>query len=235
MPAKNSPAKSFRAPLVADGEGLNWVTAQVPFDPAEAWPQRRRLRVRGVINGFAFRTSLFPDPRTGGFMLLVNKKMQAGAKAVPGSIVAITLEPDFEERPALMPPELAKALKEDRRLRKWFDGLSEYLRRTFGALVAEAKTPAAREKRAAQIAERLLLALEAELETPPILRLAFQRQPLAEAGWKAMTPTQRRMHLLGIFYYQTAQGRENRARKAIEEAVRLARKKAGKSADPGEE
>ena len=39
-----------------------------------------------------------------------------------------------------------------------------------------------------------------------------------------MTPTQRRNHLLGIFYYQTADARERRAAKAIEEALRVARR-----------
>jgi uncharacterized protein YdeI (YjbR/CyaY-like superfamily) len=158
-------------------------------------------------------------------MLLVNKRMQNGANASVGSMVQISLEPDFEERPALMPPELAKALKGDRRLRKWFDCLSEYTRRTFGALVDEGKSAEARTTRAEQIAERLLLAMEGELETPPILRAAFLRQPLAEAGWKAMTVAQRRSHLLGIFYYRSADGRERRAGQAIDESIRIAKKK----------
>ena len=37
------------------------------------------------------------------------------------------------------------------------------------------------------------------------LQAAFQRQPLARKGWEAMTPVQRRNHLLGIFYYQSAE------------------------------
>lgn len=226
--AQKSPVRTFRALLESQSSGLRWVYARIPFDPEKAWPERRGTRVRGQINGFAFRTALFSHPDGTGKMLLVNKKMQAGAKARPGAMVEICIEPDFEERPALMPPELEKALKGDRRLRKWFDGLGEYTRRTFCNMVAQVKDPAIRVKRAGQTAEQLLLALEGELETPPILRAAFMRQPQAEAAWKAMTEAQRRGHLLGIFYYQTAQGRENRAAKAIEEALRLARKRSGK-------
>jgi uncharacterized protein YdeI (YjbR/CyaY-like superfamily) len=229
MPAKRSSAKRFRAVLEAQASGLRWVYVKVPFDIEKVWPERRGMRVRGEINGFAFRTALFPHPLSGGKMLLVNKKMQAGANARPGSTVEVRLEPDMEERPALMPKELEKALKGDRQLWKWFGGLSEYTRRMFCAIVGEAKDPEARTRRAEQTAERLMLAMEGELETPPILRAAFQRQPLAEAGWKAMTPAQRRGHLMGIFYYQTAQARENRAGKAVEEALRLARKKLGKT------
>ena len=225
MPPKKSTARKFRAVLEEPPSELRWITVRIPFDVTKAWPERRGMRVRGEINGFPFRTALFPHPLGEGKMLLVNKRMQAGAKAKVGAIVDVTIEPDFEERPAVMPPELAKALKGDRRLRKWFDGLSEYTRRTFGALVDEAKSPEARQRQADQIAERLLLTLEGELETPPILRAAFQRQPLAEAGWKAMTIAQRRGHLLGIFYYRSADARENRTAKAVEEMLRVARKK----------
>jgi hypothetical protein len=227
MPTRKSASKTFRAVLESPPSELRWVIARIPFDAAKTWPERRGMRVRGEINGFPFRTALFPYPLGEGKMLLVNKRMQAGAKARTGALVEIRLEPDFEDRPAVMPPELAKALKGDRRLRKWFDGLSEYTRRTFGALVDEAKSPEAREKRAGQIAERLLLTLEGELETPPILKAAFLRQPLAEAGWKAMTAAQRRSHLLGIFYYRTGPGRENRAARAVEDALRVARKRSG--------
>lgn len=228
MPLKKSSPKRFRAVLEALGNELRWTIARIPFDPAKEWPERRGNRVRGEINGFAFRTALFPYPQSGERMLLVNKRMQAGAKARVGSKVEITLGPDFEERPALMPPELEKALKADRQLRKWFDSLSEYTRRTLCAMVAEIKNPASRQKMAERTAERLMLAMEGELETPPILKAAFARQPLGEAGWKAMTLAQRRGHLMGIFYYQSAEGRENRADKAVEEAMRVARKKLGR-------
>jgi uncharacterized protein YdeI (YjbR/CyaY-like superfamily) len=189
------------------------------------------LRVRGEIQsvngkngGFAFRTSLFPDPRGKGHMLLVNKRMQAAAKAKIGSKVQIRLEPDMEERAALVPSELATALRGDRRLRKWFDGLSYSMRKAIGDWVNEAKSAESRRQRGEKMAERLLLTLESERELPPILHAAFLRQPLARTGWESMTPVQRRSHLLGIFYYQTAEARERRASKAVEEALRVARR-----------
>jgi len=72
------------------------------------------------------------------------------------------------------------------------------------------------------MAERLFLAMEGEKEPPPILRAAFQRQPRALEGWNKLTPTQRRNHLLGIFYYETVEARERRAAKAVDEAMRAA-------------
>jgi uncharacterized protein YdeI (YjbR/CyaY-like superfamily) len=232
----SSAPKSFTAVLEPLRSGLGWVIARIPFDVAEMWPKRRRLRVRGEINSvsgktdaFAFRTSLFAASGGQGHFLLVNKKMQAASKATVGSRVRISLEPDLEERTASTPPELARALKGDRRLPKWFAGLSYSMRKWIGAWVAEPKSVASREKRAEQMAERLLQALEGETELPPILHAAFLRQPLARKGWQAMTATQRRGHLLGIFYYQSVEARERRAAKAVEEALRVARRDSGAS------
>jgi uncharacterized protein YdeI (YjbR/CyaY-like superfamily) len=226
-----STAKSFTAVLEPDRTRLRWVIARIPFNPIKAWPKRRGMRVRGEISpvksktgGFAFRTSLFPASSGNGHFLLVNKKMQAAAEATAGSQVRIRLEPDMEERMAVTPPELARALKGDRRLPKWFAGMCYSHRKEIGDWVAEPKSADLRLKRAEQMAERLLLTLEGEIEPPPILLAAFLRQPLARQGWEAMTPTQRRNHLLGIFYYQTADARERRAAKAIEEALRVARR-----------
>lgn len=219
-----STAKSFRALLEPDGTQLRWVIARVPFDMTKTWPVRNGRRVRGDIEGFAFRTSLFPDPRGSGHLLLVNKKMQSGAKARPGDKVRITLEPDLEERPTELPAELVSELKSDRQLRRWFERLSPSRRREIGKWAGEPKSPESRRKRAAKIAERRLLAMEGEQEPPPILRVAFQRNPRAEAGWNALTPTQRRNHLLGIFYYECVEARERRANKAIEAALEAAEK-----------
>jgi hypothetical protein len=72
------------------------------------------------------------------------------------------------------------------------------------------------------MAERLLLAMEGEQEPPPVLRAAFLRQPRALEGWNKLTPTQRRNHLLGIFYYDNVEARERRAAKAVEDALRAA-------------
>ena len=225
LPMNPSKAKSFSAVLQPAGKPLYWVVARVPMDLKKAWPEWRNRRVRGEINGFAFRTSLFPGPDGVGHTLLVNKKMQAGADARPGDRVRIRLEPDMEEREATVPSELAAAMKPDRRLRRWFEALSPSIRRAIGEWVAEPKNAETRKMRAERTAERMLLAMEGEEEPPPILRAAFQRQPLAREGWLAMTPTQRRNQLLGIFYYQTAEARERRAGQAIDEAIRVARRR----------
>ena len=223
--ADGSTRKEFTARLEPDGTALKWTIARVPFDIAKAWPVRKGRRVRGEIEGFAFRTTLFPHPQGDGSILLVNKKMQAGAGARVGHRVRIWLEPDLDEREVLLPAELERELNTDRKLRKWYDALSDSMRREIGKWTGEPKSHESRRKRAEKMAERLMQAMEGEKEAPPVLRAAFLRQPLARKGWEAMTPAQRRGHLLGIFYYETAEARERRAVKAIEEALRKAETK----------
>ncbi len=211
--------KSFTAVLEPDGTALKWTVVRIPFDVVKTWPARKGRRVRGEIEGFAFRTTLFSDPKGGGHVLLVNKKMQAGAGVRQGDKARIWLEPDMEEREILLPAELKRELSGERALRKWFDGLSDSMRREIGRWVAEPKSVESREKRAARLAERLMQAMEGEHEPPPVLKVIFERQPRAREAWFGMTPVQRRNHLLGVFYYETVEARERRAMKAIEEAI----------------
>jgi uncharacterized protein YdeI (YjbR/CyaY-like superfamily) len=210
--------KKFRGMLEPDRTALKWVIVKVPFDPAKAWPKRNRLRVKGTINGFPFRTSLFGSAKA-GYVLLVNKQMQKGGKVGIGGMAQIALEPDMEERIASIPPELQMLLKQDRPLKKWFEQLSYSARFDIGRSIVALKSPEARSRRAEQIVERMMLAMEGERELPPILQVAFRRQPKALAGWQAMTPVQRRGHLLGIFYYQSPEARQKRADKAVAEAM----------------
>jgi uncharacterized protein YdeI (YjbR/CyaY-like superfamily) len=211
----------FRALLEPMGTNLNWVIARVPFAPEKVWKTRRGKRVRGTINGFAFRTSLFGS-KAKGHCVLVNKVMQKSAQAYAGQVAEFFLEPDLEERNAAVPPELAKLLKQDRALARWFEALSYSMRRDIGDLVSEPKSAETRQRRAEQMAERMMLAMEGEKILPPILQLAFRREPRAQAGWSAMSPVQRRNHLLGIFYYQSPEARERRTQKAVAEALRVA-------------
>jgi len=219
-----SPAakKSFTSRLEKLPSALGGVIARVPFDVNKAWPERVRLRVRGEIEGFTFRTSLFAFSEGAGHFLLVNKAMQAGAGVRMGDTARLTLEPDLEERSAEPPSELAKVLRGDRKLERWFGQLSPSMRRELGKWADQPKSAEGRKKRAEKVAERLYLAMDGETEPPPVLRVLFQRQPLAQAGWEAMTLTQRRHHLLGIFYYETADARERRAAKAVEVALKTA-------------
>jgi uncharacterized protein YdeI (YjbR/CyaY-like superfamily) len=175
-------------------------------------------------NGFAFKTALIPGTKGQGQVLIVNRKMQAGARVRAGEQADIKLAPDLGELVIDLPAEFAKILKADRGLKKFFEAMSPSMRKGFTNFIGDGKTTETRQKRAEAMAESLMLAMEGEIEPPPILRAAFQRQPEARRGWELMTPSQRRNHLLGIFYPQTVDGRERRAAKAIESCLDVARR-----------
>lgn len=219
------PVQRFEAKLemlagTANG-GLGWTIARLPFMPGEVWKTMVRLRVKGEVNGFAFRTSLFPFAG-GGYFLLVNKGMQQEAGVRFGQVAGFALEPDLEARPAELPDELATLLDEEPELRAYYDGMSEYARREIGKWVQDVKSEEAKVRRAEQMAERLLATMEAEKELPPLVAGAFKKRPKAGAGWAKMTPTQRRMELFAVMYYRPGESREKRVGKLCDVAEKRA-------------
>jgi uncharacterized protein YdeI (YjbR/CyaY-like superfamily) len=226
--AKPTPAaKRFDARLERLRSRLNWIIVRIPFDAAKAWGLRGQIKVKGEINGFAFRTSLFPT-REGWHFLLINKRMQNGARAVEGSVARFQMELDSEERTVTIPDELKRILSDDRSLRSWYDGLNYSTRNDIVTWVTEPKGGDARIRRAEQIAERLLAVMEAERELPPLLQVAFARHPRAREGWDRMSVSRRRGHLFGIFYYRTPDARARRIDKMLDDANALAEKVSSK-------
>src|SRR5215469_3892415 len=176
-------AKTFEAVLERDGTRLNWVIIRVPLDVKKIWGTRGNLRVKGEINGFSFRTSLFPTG-TGRHIMIVNKRMQAGGRVRLGALAKFRLEQDKEERIATIPAELKFVLAEDKSLRRWYDRLNYSIHKEVRDCIEQVKSPEARGRRAQQIAERLLATMEAEQELPPILRVAFANDARAANGWQ---------------------------------------------------
>lgn len=222
---KATASKSFKATLELLRSGLGWVIARVPFDVAKTWGTRRP-KVKGEINGFPFRTTLFPAS-AGGHFVLVNKRMQRESGTVLGSMAQFRLELDTEVRTVAVPAELKRAMAGDRALERWYDALNYSTRKYIADWITDVKSADARERRAEQLAERLLSTMEAEQELPPLLRLAFARTPHALEGWQRMSPTQRRGQLMAIFYYRSPDARARRVAKVVEAAAEYAQKKAG--------
>jgi uncharacterized protein YdeI (YjbR/CyaY-like superfamily) len=218
--------KSFRATLERLDSGLGWVIARIPFDVKKTWG-RSRVKVRGDVNGFAFRTSLFAK-KDGSHFLLVNKKMQKGARIRLGGTAEFELAIDTEPREVSTPAELTAIFKQSRGLSKWFDSLSYSYRREISRWISEPKSGESRRRRAEQMAERLLETIEAERELPPLIKSALAQNGKARQGWALMTPIQRRSQLMGIFYYRTPDARARRLEKALQMAAAIAEKKEAK-------
>jgi hypothetical protein len=218
-------AKSFKATLERIPSRLGWVIIRIPFDVLKVWGTRAKVRVKGEINGFAFRTSVFPTSR-GYHCMLVKKSMQTGANTALGDTAHFRLIPDTAKPVANVPAELQRILNEDRFFRRWFDQLTFSMRKWICDWIVLVKNPDSRARRAEQVAEQLLATMEAEHELPPVLKLAFARDPRAFAGWQRMSPTQRRGNLLAIFYYRNPDSRDRRIAKMLEDALLHADKRA---------
>src|ERR1700761_3237744 len=182
LPAK---PKTFRTTLEKVSTTPTWVIARLPFDPKKSWPDWPNRRVRGTLKGFAFRTSLL-STKGQGYWFVVYKKMLAGAGAKPGDKVEVRIEPDPEAQVYNEPKELTAVLRQDKDLRKAFNTMTPSARRWFAMFVDQAKGVDTRKERAERVAETIMQVIEGLEFPPPILRAAFQRQPLAEQAWHAL-------------------------------------------------
>ena len=227
--APKSAKKRFEAKLERMRSRLNWTIVHIPFDATKVWGLRGQIRVKGEINGFPIRTTLFPTGQ-GGHILLVNKRMQKGSRTVEGSVARFELELDKEERVADIPAELNKILRQDRSLQRWYDDLNQSTRNDIAKWITDVQSDEARARarRAEQIGERLLSVMEAERELPPVLKIAFARNPRARDGWEAMSASRRRGHLFGIFYYRNPEAQAKRIEKMVDDAMAIAEKTRGK-------
>ena len=220
MPA----SKKFSATLERGGAPYNWTIIRIPFDAAKLWGKRGNLRVNGEVNDITFNAALFPNGR-GGHYMLVNKTLQKSAGIVAGDTAKFQLSLDDRKKEIGTPPELAAFFRKERAMQRWFASLSQSTQNWINNYVAEVKGSEARKRRAEQTAERILETMEAELELPPALQLAFRRDPAAYDGWQRMTANQRRGELFGVFYYRTPDARARRIEKLLATAMAAAEKK----------
>ena len=218
----------FQATLESGGNKLFWTIVRIPEKFSKSLKSRGQARIKGTINGFEFRSSLFPDGE-GHHILLVNKTMQKGAGATAGATARLEIEADTEKRVVEVPPELHRALRQDKAVLRYFESLSNSIRRDIARWVGEAKQQDTRLRRASEIAERLMQVMDGEREPPPVLRAAFMRDPRARDGWELLPPSHKRAHLFGIFHYRSPESQARRVAKAIELMLEYAARKQARS------
>jgi len=117
----------------------------IPFDVEQTYGTRARVPVRGTLNGFPYRSSIFP--MGGKFMMAVNKELRAGANAKGGDTISVTMECDDEPRIITPPADLARALKANKPAQAAWDKLSYTHRKEHARAVEDAKRPETRVRR----------------------------------------------------------------------------------------
>jgi hypothetical protein len=153
--AKQTGAKKvFKAKVEAIGPGGAWSMMHIPFDVEKEWGSRARVSVCGAINGFAFRTSIFPDGK-GGHTMMVNKAMQKEGGAVPGKSVRVELEHDTSPRTISVPPDLKKALAKNSGAATVFETFAPSHRRAYVDWIMQAKRAETRVTRIARAVQMI--------------------------------------------------------------------------------
>ena len=152
--AKASSSKTFKAKIEGAGPGGAWTRVHLPFDVERAWGSRGRVPVKGTINGFAFRSSIFPNG-DGTHHMMVNKAMKEGTAVGAGDAVSITIEPDTEERTVDVPGDLKKAVAGNRAAAALFARLAPSCRKEYVEWIEGAKRAETRGSRITKAVEML--------------------------------------------------------------------------------
>jgi hypothetical protein len=141
----------FRTRIEAARDG--GAVALIPSNVTTALGGLKQMRVTGMLNGTAFRSSTMPY--RGAFYLGVHKATRESAGVAIGDEVEVALTRDDSPRVLELPPELEAAFATDPGLRQRFDALSFSRRRDLAGPINDAKKP---ETRAARL-EKALVAL----------------------------------------------------------------------------
>jgi hypothetical protein len=145
---------TFSAELIGNGPKSAWTFLRIPAAVSKAFAVRARLPVRGTINGFAFRSSVFPDGK-GGHHMMINKAMRDGAKADQGDTVKVVMERDDAPREVQLPPELKRALAKNAAAKKRFADLSPSCKKEYADYIATARREETRTARVHKAVEMI--------------------------------------------------------------------------------
>lgn len=138
-------AKRFKVVLEKD-EKSEATGILIPFDVLKVFGTRARVPVRGKINGFAYRGSIFPMGG-GKHYMIVNKNVRAGAGVKGGETISVEMERDDEPRIITPPEDLARALKSNKVALAAWEKLSYTHQKEHAQALEEAKRPETRARR----------------------------------------------------------------------------------------
>ena len=145
----------FRAVLEPGGPSfMPTQTIVVPASVLDALGGKAAKRVIVTIRGHALRLGLLPL-EGGGRYLMLNKDVCAAVGITLGDALEVSIAPDPNPNHVDLPDELTEALAAWPEAETAFNAYSGAHRRAMARLVAEAKQPATRARRALTLVERL--------------------------------------------------------------------------------
>jgi len=127
--------KEFKVKLEERGGGAAF---KAPFSVEKVFGSKARVPVRGTINGFPCRSSIFPMG-DGRHYMVVNKTLREGAGVRAGDTVKITMELDTAPRVVTLPADFKKALAKHKDAKAAFEKLSYTYQKEYVNWIIEAK------------------------------------------------------------------------------------------------
>lgn len=129
----------------------------VPFSVEETFGTRGQVRVKGTIDGHAFRSSI--APMNGKHLLGLHKATREQIGKNIGDTVKLVIEADTDERVVTIPDDLRRALAGKATTKKAFDGLAYTHQKEYVEWVESAKKPETRARRVAETVSRIAAGL----------------------------------------------------------------------------
>jgi hypothetical protein len=113
----------------------------------------KRFPVAATVNGYTWRTTV--ARMRGEFLVGLSRAVREGAGVQAGDTVEVELELDDSPREVDVPEALASALAAQPSLRAIYDSLAYTYRKEYARSVREAKREETRERRVAEVIEKL--------------------------------------------------------------------------------
>jgi len=126
----------FRAKVLLAGKTATGV--EVPTKVVDGLGSTKRPLVKVTINGYTYRSAI--APMGGTYMLGISEDVRKSAHVAAGDTVDVNVELDTEKRDVGVPPELARALAKDPKVKKYFESLSYSGKYRLVAPIANGKT-----------------------------------------------------------------------------------------------
>lgn len=139
--------------MIIQAEGKNATGISVPAEIILALGKSKKPAVKVTLAGYTYRSTVAPYGDV--FMLPLSQEHRAAAGVKAGDAVEITLELDSEPRTVDVPEDLAAALAAKAGARDIFDALAYSKRKEFVRQVEDAKTLETRQRRIANVVEKV--------------------------------------------------------------------------------
>ena len=136
----------FRSTLERPEGTGTWTFLSIPIDLTAHYGAAGQIKVRGTIAGEPFRSTALPRG-DGTHYLVVKSEIRKRIKATAGSVVAVVLERDADERTVDVPDDFRQELSSREPIQFAFDGFSYSHRKEYVDWIESAKTEATRARR----------------------------------------------------------------------------------------